>query len=85
MSSHKNELGLLKFNKLKASELHNDEKVLKFFQLYKRPSPPLLIAEATGISNCKLSQVLKSLTKHKILKVVYKRRVPFYYFNDGYR
>jgi DNA invertase Pin-like site-specific DNA recombinase len=83
---HRNNLVLGRFNKLKRNEkLHNDERVLKFFKLYKRPSPPLLIAEATGISNSKLSQVLKSLVKHRILKVAYKRRVPFYYFNDGYR
>jgi hypothetical protein len=77
-------LGFNKFNKLKTNELHHDEKVIKFFQLYKKPSPPLLIAEATDISNSKLSQVLKSLVKHRILKIVYKRKVPFYYFNDGY-
>jgi hypothetical protein len=77
-------LGFSKFNKLANDQFHNDEKVLKFFKLYKRPAPPLLICEATGISNSKLSQVLKSLTKHRILKIVYKRKVPFYYFNDGY-
>jgi hypothetical protein len=78
-----NKFVFCRFNKLKTNELHNDEKVIKFFQFYKRPSPPLLIAEATGISNSKLSQVLKSLTKHKILKIVYKRRLPFYFFDKG--
>jgi DNA-binding HxlR family transcriptional regulator len=83
--SRKN-LNLNKFNKLKTNrKLHNDEKILIFLQLYKKPSPPLLISEATGISKSKLSQTLRTLTKYKILRIVYRRLIPFYYFDEGYK
>jgi hypothetical protein len=80
----KNNLKFLVFNKLNLDKYHNDELIVKFIKAYRRPAPPCLISLVCGLSRSKTSQVLKSLTKHKILKIVYRRRVPFYYFNDGY-
>jgi predicted transcriptional regulator len=72
-----------KFNKIKNQKLHNDKKIINFFKIYKQPAPPVLIAEATGLSKSKVSQVLKSLMKYKIVKLAYRRKIPFYVLTRG--
>jgi hypothetical protein len=72
------------FNKMELDKHHNDDLIIRFLKTYGRPAPPCLISFACGLSSTKTSQVLKSLVRHRILKIVYKRKVPFYYFNDGY-
>jgi DNA-binding transcriptional regulator GbsR (MarR family) len=53
--------------------------------MYGKPAPPMIIAEATGLSSSKVSQVLKSLVKYKIVKIAYHRKIPFYTLTKGER
>jgi hypothetical protein len=66
-------LNLSKFNKI-----DNDSKIIKFLKTYKKPAPPLVICLVTNLRNDKCSQRLKQLEKFSIVKIAYKRTIPFY-------
>jgi len=83
MPKFKNNLKFSIFNKLNLDKYHNDELIVKFIKAYGRPAPPGLISLVCGLSGSKTSQVLKSLVKHKILEIKYKKRLPFYFFGKG--
>jgi RIO-like serine/threonine protein kinase len=64
-------LNLKEFNK-------NDFKILKVLKSSPDPLPPTTLVFLTKLRSDKCSQRLKQLEKFSIIRVAYKRTIPFY-------
>jgi len=76
-----NNIKLKKFNK---REKHNDELIVQILKTYNKPIDFEVLHIISGLSKSKLSQVLRSLQKYKIVRRVYCRKTSYWvYFDDN--
>ena len=60
-------------------DLSNDDLIIEILRNSAKPLPPSTIAYISGMSMSKLSQRLRQLSeKYRVLKVAYRRTLPFY-------